>query len=103
MEVDVMISHGASAFQHSRWYTQSDPFVVSVCEKCGTFASAIKPDSDSLVPRRSIGDPFGATGYHICTACSNTTNISSVEMSYSSKSFINLVGGMQMEMKIIPK
>ena len=103
MEVDVMISHGASAFQHSRWFTQSDPFVVSVCEKCGAIAGAIRPDPDSMVPRRSIGDPHGSTGYHICNACKNTTNISSVEMSYSAKSFMNLVAGMQIEMKIVPK
>lgn len=39
MDRDCMISHGNSAFLKERLFDQSDPFQVTICDKCGNFAS----------------------------------------------------------------
>lgn len=39
MEVDAMVSHGASAFTRERLYYMSDPYVVTICSNCGFFLS----------------------------------------------------------------
>lgn len=41
MERDCMIVHGTTAFVKERLFTQSDPFTVVVCDKCGFVTSSI--------------------------------------------------------------
>ena len=59
MERDALISHGVSSFLRERLFNMSDPYKVTVCEKCGSIASdpdvCRKCDEDRLV---SVNIPF---------------------------------------------
>lgn len=68
MEVDCMVSHGASRFTKGRMYDASDKYSVNICKKCGLIASY----NDKM-------------NIHVCRTCDNRTDFAYVEMPYSCK------------------
>ena len=54
MERDCMISHGASKFIQERLYDMSDPFSISVCEKCSNIPNYI--NSCDICKTNSVKD-----------------------------------------------
>ena len=70
MEVDVLVSHGASMALHER--LSSDLVKVPVCERCGAIA----------IENKEKGTVY-------CPVCGETEKISYVEMSYAFKLFLD--------------
>ena len=76
-ERDCIIGHGASRFLKERLCDQSDPYVATICNKCGNFAT---------------------TRSH-CNAC-NTDSVSRVNLPYVSKLVMQELNGMLIKCKI---
>jgi DNA-directed RNA polymerase II subunit RPB2 len=73
MERDCIISHGAANVLSERLFEQSDPFVATVCSKCGMLA---QPVADKTLLRQKR--PF-------CRACNDHTSVQDVRMPYAFK------------------
>jgi DNA-directed RNA polymerase II subunit RPB2 len=82
MERDAICAHGAAQFLKERLVDVSDPYVARICNICGMFAHKA-PDHN----------------YYICTACTNTTRISTVVIPYAWKLFTQEL----MSMNILPR
>jgi DNA-directed RNA polymerase II subunit RPB2 len=68
MERDCFISHGVAAVMKDRFFFNSDPFSIHVCNSCGLFA---------------IGDFKGNKNY--CKKCSGRSEVSQISINYSTK------------------
>ena len=68
MERDCLISHGAAAFIRDRFFLNSDPYRVHVCNQCG------------LIARANL-----KTGEMACLNCTNRTEISQIFLPYACK------------------
>ena len=66
MERDAIIAHWSARFLKERLFDQSDPYKISICDKCGNIATTKKE----------------------CRAC-NSDKISVVNMPYVSKLFLH--------------
>ena len=77
MERDCMIGHGTSRFLKERLYDQSDPYVATICNKCGNFSTTRKH----------------------CKACS-TDDISRINLPYVSKLVMQELNGMLLKCEI---
>lgn len=66
-----MVSHGASRMLKERLFDMSDPYEISVCDKCGMI---LKSASE-------------------CTIC-KTDNVSNVNIPYAAKLLTNLLNAM---------
>tara|TARA_B110000046_G_C13024781_1_gene413281 strand:+ start:3346 stop:6933 length:3588 start_codon:yes stop_codon:yes gene_type:complete len=73
MERDCIISHGAANVLSERLFEQSDPFMATVCSKCGMLA---QPVADKTLLRQKR--PF-------CRACNDHTSVQDVRMPYAFK------------------
>ena len=73
MERDCIISHGAANVLSERLFEQSDPFVATVCGKCG-FLAQPAADKTLLRSKRSY-----------CRVCSSSEHVSDVRMPYAFK------------------
>ena len=73
MERDCIISHGAANVLSERLFEQSDPFVATVCSKCGLLA---QPVADKTLLRQKR--PF-------CRVCNDHTSVQDVRMPYAFK------------------
>lgn len=71
MERDCMISHGAAAFLKERLCDVSDRFEVFICNVCGIFCAGNR--------EREV---------YLCQMCGTRTDISSVQMPYAFKLFV---------------
>lgn len=80
MERDCMIGHGTSKFLQERLFEQSDKYSVSICGKCGNFA----------------------TSHTECKAC-ETDQINRVKLPYVSKLLIQELNAMMIKTKITAK
>lgn len=80
MERDCIISHGASAFLKERLMDVSDAYSCYVCDFCGLIA-------------------MGGSKLNECKGCSNSTNISMVEIPYAFKLLLQEL----MAMNIAPR
>ena len=80
MERDAALAHGGVRFLKERLFEQSDKYTVTICDKCGNFA----------------------TGDKICRAC-ETDMVSHVNMPYVSKLVIQELNAMCIKTKIIAK
>ncbi|AFM99119.1 DNA-directed RNA polymerase subunit B [Encephalitozoon hellem ATCC 50504] len=81
MERDCIISHGASAFLKERLMDVSDAYSCYVCNICGLLA-------------------MGGSKVNECKGCSNTTNVSIVEIPYAFKLLIQELMGMNIAPRI---
>jgi len=77
MERDCMIGHGTSRFLKERLYDQSDPYIATICNKCGNFSTTRKH----------------------CKACS-TDDISRINLPYVSKLVMQELNGMLLKCEI---
>ena len=82
-----IISHGAANVLSERLFEQSDPFVATVCGKCGLLAQAA---SENTLLRNKL--PY-------CKLCDSNDNVRSVRMPYAFKLLIQEL----MAMNIAPK
>jgi DNA-directed RNA polymerase II subunit RPB2 len=73
MERDCIISHGAANVLSERLFEQSDPFIATVCCKCGLLA---QPIADKTLLRQK--KPF-------CKVCNSTESVHDVRMPYAFK------------------
>ena len=73
MERDCIISHGAANVLSERLFEQSDPFVATVCSKCGLLA---EPVADKTLLRQK--KPY-------CRVCSTHETVHDVRMPYAFK------------------
>ena len=73
MERDCIISHGAANVLSERLFEQSDPFVATVCSKCGMLA---QPVADKTLLRQKR--PF-------CRTCNDHASVQDVRMPYAFK------------------
>jgi len=80
MERDCMIAHGASKFLQERLFEQSDKYSVTICRKCGNFA----------------------TNTQECKAC-ETDKVASVKLPYVSKLLIQELNAMMLKTEITAK
>ena len=68
-----IISHGAANVLSERLFEQSDPFIATVCEKCGLLA---QPAADKTIVRNK--KPF-------CRVCGTSNTVHDVRMPYAFK------------------
>lgn len=68
MEKDSMVAHGVGQFLKERMMETSDITSVTVCDKCGTFATKVMDKE-----------------YYHCTNCNNNTEFSNVALPYAFK------------------
>jgi DNA-directed RNA polymerase II subunit RPB2 len=73
MERDCIISHGAANVLSERLFEQSDPFIATVCSKCGMLA---QPIADKTLLRQKR--PF-------CRVCNDHISVQDVRMPYAFK------------------
>ena len=73
MERDCIISHGAANVLSERLFEQSDPFIATVCSKCGLLA---QPTADKTLLRQK--KPF-------CRVCNQSNTVHDVRMPYAFK------------------
>ena len=80
MERDAMIGHGASRFLQERLFECSDKYAVTICNKCGNFA----------------------TSQRECKAC-ETDEVTKVKLPYVSKLLIQELNAMMIKTEIKAK
>lgn len=80
MERDCMIAHGATRFLQGRLFEQSDKYSVTICDKCGNFA----------------------TNSRECQAC-ETDQVVEVKLPYVSKLVLQELNAMMIKTKITAK
>lgn len=80
MERDCIISHGASSFLKERLFDVSDPYSLTICEKCGLCAVATPEMAE-------------------CKGCKNRTKIANVDVPYAFKLLVQEL----MAMNIAPR
>ena len=80
MERDAMIGHGASRFLQERLFECSDKYAVTICSKCGNFATT---------PQE-------------CKAC-ETDEVTKVKLPYVSKLLIQELNAMMIKTEITAK
>jgi DNA-directed RNA polymerase II subunit RPB2 len=68
MEVDCLLSHGASGFLKERIFECSDMYSAYVCNQCGLLAT--------VNPHKNI---------YLCNSCGNTNNFSKINLPFASK------------------
>lgn len=81
-----IISHGAANVLTERLFEQSDPFVATVCKKCGMLANSA---ADNTILRNKV--PF-------CTVCKDS-DTSEVRMPYAFKLLVQEL----MALNILPR
>ena len=82
MEKDALVAHGVSQFAKERFMETSDITVVTVCDKCGLFATK---EMDKK--------------YYVCKNCDNHTAFSKISMPYAFKLLIQEL----MSVNIVPR
>jgi len=70
MEKDVLMTHGATALLHEKFFSHSDGFNIYICRNCGQYA---------VVNHKR--------GIYKCHTCKDNADIAKVPSSYSSKLF----------------
>lgn len=80
MERDCMIGHGTAKFLQERLYEQSDKYDITICDKCGNFA----------------------TSKTECRAC-ETDQVSRVKCPYTTKLLLQELAAMLIKTKIVAK
>lgn len=88
MERDCIISHGAANVLSDRLFEQSDPFIATVCGKCGLLAQSA---SEQTLLRNK-------TAY--CTLCKSSQDVHSVRMPYAFKLLLQELMAMNIAAKI---
>lgn len=73
MERDCIISHGCANVLTERLFEQSDPFVATICGKCGLLAH---PAADKTLLRNRKA---------YCNNCKSSDNVHDVRMPYAFK------------------
>lgn len=73
MERDCIISHGAANVLTERLFEQSDPFIATVCTKCGLLA---QPAAENALIRAKMSR---------CNNCKNDSIVKDVRMPYAYK------------------
>ena len=68
MERDCLIAHGCASLMKERFFLNSDPYRVHVCDLCGLMISADLKEN-----------------VFQCKTCNNTSKISQVQMPYACK------------------
>merc|ERR1719263_2726675 len=56
LERDCLVSHGCASFLWDRFYLNSDPYKMHVCERCGYFAVANPRKNDYYCKHPSCTD-----------------------------------------------
>lgn len=84
MERDVFLAHGASELIIEKFFYNSDPFIVHVCNDCGLFC-----------PGNS------AEKYYKCINCKKNTNIYAVKMPYATKRVMQEIQTLNMSMRLV--
>lgn len=90
MELDCMVSYGASNVIKERMYEQSDPYVAPVCAQCGLLAIAAR-DPSSQAPKRArsnLGGMILRGSQNYCRNCKRHDTVHMVEMPYALKLLI---------------
>lgn len=96
MERDCLIAHGAAKFLRERLLDSSDKYEVSVCNKCGLFATD-KASASALLPGNVAPD---ASGY-MCRGC-RTTDTTRIVLPYACKLLFQELQSMNIAVRITP-
>ena len=88
MERDCVISHGSANFISERLFEQSDPFVATVCGKCGLLAH---PAADKTLLRNKKA---------YCNNCKSSDDVHDVRMPYAFKLLLQELMAMNIAIRL---